>query len=86
MVAESCKVAAVTLKVSRLTPLAKQRLVIGKTQAEMARVIGFTKSAYSQIESGRTRPHPHRVADMARAFGIDVESFVELIASAPEIT
>jgi DNA-binding XRE family transcriptional regulator len=49
------------------------REYLGLTQAEVARRMGITQPALSQLESPRARPRRKTVRRLAEALGIDVE-------------
>ncbi|MGD9616782.1 MAG: helix-turn-helix domain-containing protein [Alphaproteobacteria bacterium] len=56
--------------------LRKARLQIGKTQQEVARLVGFEYySMITGIEAGRARVPSSRYADYARALGMDPKDF-----------
>lgn len=64
-----------------VSPMQMRRLVLGKTQGEVARDAGVTKQALSRYERGAGRPHPKRIYRLAVAYGYakEVEQFVQLL-------
>ncbi|SFL09372.1 Transcriptional regulator, contains XRE-family HTH domain [Loktanella salsilacus] len=53
----------------KLTQLTKRS---GLTQAEIARRAGLQRDAYGRYMLGKTMPPPHKLAAIARVFGVDV--------------
>lgn len=59
-----------------LDGLKRARLARGETQVEGGARIGVTKSHYAKIEAGTTRCDIARLAVLARAYGVTLESFL----------
>lgn len=62
-----------------LTPLQRQRLIVGRTQAEVAKVGRCSQPAVGQYESGEAIPRPSKISDLAAAYRLTPEAFVDLI-------
>lgn len=63
----------------KLVSLIKRRLVLGKTQGEVAKDARVTKAAMSAYENGTRRPHPKRIRDLAFALQLRPDELVELL-------
>jgi transcriptional regulator with XRE-family HTH domain len=66
------------------TPLARHRMSRGWSQKEFARVIGVKPSAACKWETGRARPEPKRIPEIARALNIDPLRVAEMLGMSPE--
>lgn len=64
-----------------ISALARRRLVLGKTQTEVAKDARMTTAAVSNYENGTRRPHPRRIRDLAFALGLQPAELVDLLAS-----
>lgn len=71
----------VNMKSRIITPIQRRRMVIGKTQTDVAKDARMTKAAVSLIENGKRIPHPRRVRDLAFALQLQPEQLVDLIAA-----
>ena len=49
----------------------------GWSKAELARIIGKSRAAVSQYESGETTPRMGVIEDLARAFGVNKRDIIE---------
>jgi transcriptional regulator with XRE-family HTH domain len=63
-----------------MSPLERQRLIIGKTQGQVAADARCTKAAVSAYENRARRPHPKRIRDLAHALQLPIEQLVDLLA------
>lgn len=63
-----------------MSPLLKRRLVLGKTQGDIAKEARVTKAAMSLYENGQRRPHPKRIRDLAFALQLQPAELVELLS------
>lgn len=63
----------------KLPPLTRRRLVLGKTQKEVAKDARVTKAAMSAYENGTRRPHPRRIRDLAFALNLQPQELVDLL-------
>ena len=75
-------------EVSRLfcdgaSPFKAWRMYSKLTQKELARKMGISRGAYSQMEKPGTRPHRATIANAARALGIDPKQILELYDDEP---
>lgn len=68
-------------RVRLFSPLRRRRLVLGKTQAQVADDARVTKAAVSAYENGIRTPHPRRIHALAFALQIHPEQLVDLLAS-----
>ena len=64
-----------------MPPLMKRRLVLGKTQGEIAKEARMTKAAMSLIENRKRNPSPRRIRDLAFALQLQPAELVELLSS-----
>lgn len=62
-----------------LPPLTRRRLVLGKTQGDVAKDARVTKAAMSAYENGLRRPHPKRIRDLAFALNLQPHELVDLL-------
>ena len=60
-----------------MTRLKELRNICGKTQADIAAVIGVTRAAYTNIENGARNPSPAVAQKIASALGFDWTKFYE---------
>lgn len=56
-----------------------KRMALGMTQVDVAREAHISQGHYSDIESGRTRPHPKVCKQVAEAIHVTPEEFVSRI-------
>lgn len=61
-----------------MSPLCKRRLVLGKTQGDIAKEARVTKAAMSLYENGQRCPHPKRIRDLAFALQLQPAELVAL--------
>lgn len=64
---------------THLTPLERQRLIVGKTQAEVAHLARLSQPAIGRYETGEAKPRPSKIADYAAALRLDPAALVDLI-------
>lgn len=57
--------------------LGEVRKYLGFNQSEVARHLGITRYAFSEIEGGRRRPDALELAHLAKLFEVDVAYFTE---------
>lgn len=56
----------------------QRRTELKLSQEALARLVGVTRSAVSQMESGKTKdPRPHHLVRYARALGMETDRLVE---------
>lgn len=65
----------------RLQQIRKEK---GKTQAEVAEILGISYQAYAHYEKGRREPAPEQLIKLANFFGVSVDYLVGYDALTPE--
>ena len=78
-------------EVSRLfcdgaSPLKAWRVYCKLTQEELARKMGISRGAYSQMEKPGNKPHSATINNVAKALGIDPKQILELYDDEPVTT
>lgn len=53
-----------------------ERLNVGKTQEEMAKLLGIQRAAYGYYENGKTLPPIDNVLILAKFFGVSIDYLV----------
>jgi transcriptional regulator with XRE-family HTH domain len=56
----------------------KNRLALGRSQDELARAIGLTRTSLTNIENGRQHPPLHTFCDIADQFKIDPSALLPI--------
>ena len=61
----------------KVPSIKKRRILAGMTQQELAKAVGVCQATIVMWESGQTAPNVHRLKDVAKVLGCEVEDLIE---------
>lgn len=62
-----------------ITPLHRQRLIVGRTQKQVAKLAGISQPSIGLYEAGEAIPRPSKIANLAAALGRTPDQLIDLI-------